>query len=42
MSNLITKDKNLTKMTSTSTKVKHNMDIAAKQNLIKMSSKQLR
>jgi hypothetical protein len=29
MSNLIIRDKNLTKVTSNSTKVKHDMDIAA-------------
>jgi hypothetical protein len=31
MSNLITGDSNLTKVTSNSTKVNYNMDIAAKQ-----------
>jgi hypothetical protein len=41
MSNLITKDNNLTKVTSTSNKVKYNMDTVAKQKLITMSGKQL-
>jgi hypothetical protein len=35
MSNLITGDNNLAKVTSNSTKVNYNMDIAAKQKIIK-------